>query len=121
MTLEEKKKIAHQPTDMFKSCKFGPSLTGDLSCTTFQTGAQTIFSPSQGLCYIFNFGPLGVAATKTAGRTYGLQLEIDIECKLILNNPKYFMVELNPMITKLDIIKQTILIEIIASGLIDQK
>jgi hypothetical protein len=81
MTEEERKIIAHQPMDMIKSCKFGLSSNNDTSCKDFRNNPQRIFSPSQGICYIFNFGKQGVAATTTAGSTYGLQLEINIECK----------------------------------------
>jgi len=81
MTEEERKIIAHQPMDMIKSCKFGISSNNDTSCKDFRNNPQTIFSPSQGICYIFNFGPQGVGNTTTAGSTYGLQLEINIECK----------------------------------------
>ena len=39
-----------------------------------------------GICYIFNFGNDFKLKSMAAGKTYGLQLDIDIESKYYLGN-----------------------------------
>ena len=54
---DEISEIAHQPKDMIIGCVFNKQVRGgDPRCIYLMTkGGKTIFSPSYGVCYMFNF------------------------------------------------------------------
>ena len=82
---EEITAIAHQPHDMIVDCVFNKQIRNpDPKCLQFiANGSTTIFTPSYGVCYIFNFKGLTKekypAVTFYPGEDYGLQLTINIE------------------------------------------
>ena len=77
--------IAHQPDDMIIDCVFNKRVRGgDPRCTHLMTkGGTKIFSPSYGVCYMFNFNGLNIekypANTFYPGDEYGLQLTLNAE------------------------------------------
>ena len=85
---DEIAQIAHQPKDMIIGCIYSKQVRQkDPRCTDFLTkGGIKIFTPSYGVCYMFNFKGLSVekhpAVTFYPGEEYGLQLTINVESKL---------------------------------------
>ena len=79
--------IAHQPKDMIIGCIFSKQVRqSDPRCTDFITnGGTKVFTPSYGVCYMFNFKGLETeqypASTFYPGEEYGLQLTINVESK----------------------------------------
>ena len=77
--------IAHQPKDMIIDCVFNKQVRGgDPRCIHLMTkGGTKIFSPSYGVCYMFNFKGLRneeyPATTFYPGDEYGLQLTLNAE------------------------------------------
>ena len=82
---EEVSAVAHQPIDMIKDCVYSAqSTSSDPKCTELVTnGGTKIFTPSYGVCYMFNFKGLRTEqyppVTFYPGEQYGLQLTINIE------------------------------------------
>ena len=82
LTGHEQLEIAHQPKDMFKSCKW-MNADGHPVCTDLMTNPQASFNSRMGVCYIFNFikpsykGP----RLQSMYTGVGLALEIDTESK----------------------------------------
>lgn len=77
--------MAHQPKDMIIECVYSAQLrASDPRCTALITnGGTKIFTPSYGVCYMFNFKGLRAEqyspVTFYPGEQYGLQLTINIE------------------------------------------
>ena len=82
---DEISEIAHQPEDMIIGCVYNKQVRGgDPRCIYLITnGGKKIFSPSYGVCYMFNFKGLNIepypATTFYPGEEYGLQLTINVE------------------------------------------
>ena len=87
---DEISEIAHQPRDMIIGCIYSKQVRqSDPRCTDFlANGGTKIFTPSYGVCYMFNFKGLETerypAMTFYPGEEYGLQLTINVESKLKL-------------------------------------
>ena len=84
---DEIAEIAHQPKDMIIGCIYSKQVREkDPRCTNLLTkGGTKIFTPSYGVCYMFNFKGLQPenypAVTFYPGEEYGLQLTINVESK----------------------------------------
>ena len=79
--------ISHQPKDMILECIYMQRIRRqDPFCADLMlNGGTKIFTPTYGVCYMFNFKgvnqsihPLG---TYVAGEPYALQLTLNIESK----------------------------------------
>ena len=68
---------------MIRSCSFG-ALMNNSACDNFiENGGEKVFTPSVGVCYVFNFGTNGLnLKAESADSSGGLKLEIDIECNI---------------------------------------
>ena len=84
---DELMEMAHQPKDMILQCIYLQRIRQqEPFCTDLmQNGGTKIFSPTYGVCYMFNFkginehvNPLG---SYMSGEEYGLQLTLNIESK----------------------------------------
>ena len=80
---DEVEKLAHQPQDMIKQCKFISFVTPE--CKELISGTTKMFSPLFGVCYMFNFKGVDTnrsSATSIYGGTeWGLKLMLDTERK----------------------------------------
>ena len=89
---DELLEMAHQPSEMIIECIYMKRIRHkDPVCTELiKNGGTKIFSPTYGVCYMFNFKGLN---EKTKGLTnfmsgeeYGLQLTLNVESKYRLYN-----------------------------------
>ena len=82
---EEVSAVAHQPKDMIRECIYSAqSRQADPRCSSLiAKGGTKIFTPSYGVCYMFNFKGLRAEryppVTFYPGEQYGLQLTVNIE------------------------------------------
>ena len=84
--------MAHQPNEMIIECIYMKRIRHkDPFCTELiKNGGTKIFSPTYGVCYMFNFKGLNEKTNGLtnfmSGEEYGLQLTLNVESKYILNN-----------------------------------
>ena len=83
--------IAHQPKDMIKGCIYLKRIRQKHPfCTDLiDNGGTKIFTPTYGVCYMFNFKGINKTVPPLTsyqpGEEYGLQLTVNIESKLFKN------------------------------------
>ena len=83
--------IAHQPKDMIQECIFTKQIRNrDPLCKSLMRyGGTKIFTPTYGVCYMYNFRGLNKLMHPMIsfypGEEYGLQLTMNIESKYIDN------------------------------------
>ena len=81
--------VAHQPKDMIQECIFTKRIRNqDPLCENLmRTGGTKIFTPTYGVCYMYNFRGLSKMAYPMIsfypGEEYGLQLTLNVESKYI--------------------------------------
>ena len=81
--------MAHQPEDMIVDCVYSKQVRSvDPRCKhLINYGGTKIFTPSYGVCYMFNF--IGLehkehpAVTFYPGEEYGLQMTVNVESMYI--------------------------------------
>ena len=94
--------IAHQPQDLIKECSIiGPS--GTKKCDELRNGTMKIFTPDNGVCYMFNQVDQSKANTAfqidNVGPRNGLKLTLSTESKLCyLNVLIYPPIQINRLI-----------------------
>ena len=79
---DEVEKVAHQPQDMIKYCAFAAQ-ENTKDCSEFIKGSIKMFSPTFGVCYVYNFKGIGTnrpsQASVYGGPEFGLELIFDVE------------------------------------------
>ena len=79
-------RLAHRPEVMIRQCSIGvPELFPQDECGSLRSvGGVPLLSPTNGVCYTFNFHggkhpPRPVVTTLYPGSNYGLKLQLNIE------------------------------------------
>ena len=74
--------IAHQSKDMIRKCSIRGQ-SGEKKCKALIDGTKRVFTPTYGVCYIFNMVQMDAIneafIIDNAGPNNGLTLEIDVE------------------------------------------
>ena len=84
---DELLEMAHQPSEMIIECIYMKRIRHkDPVCTELiKNGGTKIFSPTYGVCYMFNFKGLNEKinglSNYMSGEEYGLQLTLNVESK----------------------------------------
>ena len=69
--------ISHQPRELIRECTLMTEYNEP--CRLFRNGVHKFISPSDGVCYNFNYGDAPNVSVSLVGELYGLQLELDVD------------------------------------------